>query len=529
MLKNPFEDYVEYIKNKHGEENWVTVYKNALNNQGAEDEGMYSAFVTMEKSKSAIDNTTWELTYGSGQPGLGFTYVNSEKQVHYFSNEHEGYLRLVLNRDFHERKFGYIEILEEFRLFHNLYCLSNERKYIAFDESGDEVDVIKIKPDHVQIRRHYLSMFMAAKQMHLLLYFDTFRRFSHEEKFTVNEKSQNLIYSIYSEECHLKGFKSFSRVLGKKLIQCSQIENSGIWPFEAQKAYHNFIIGGDVDIPKVFVCDPELLSNNFGANRNAPNYLTPVFFKKEVMQKYYASEEYLIGDGHLSRRGAWSLRLDNNSKDYVSVFLGDLGQDLPSKEQFYWKSFNIFPDGKKISKTNFERSFMGDFSDPENPEHEFKYFYNKFQVEWFQKNNWYLFLPLSEKDRHFFISVRSMLTNEQAEFDSQIMALAKILIDSLNVKELRKATKIIDSKKGSISLLDIFLGNLGVKNLEEHTLLLKNIQSIRSTGVAHRKGTDYEKVISKLKLNTNDLRTEFDQLLKNTVRLLKEIPIVVVN
>ena len=525
MLKNPFDDFVELIKNKHGEENWITVYKSTPINQASESVGMYSAFVTNEKSVIALKNTSWDLTYGSGRPGFVINYVNGEKKVNYYSNEEEGFLRLVLNREFHDRMTDYVEILEEFRLFHNLYYLEYEKKYIAFDEVGDEVDVVKIYPDQVQIRRHYLSSFMAAKQMHLLLYFDITRKFIHNEKYCSQEENPNLIFSIFSDSYSFKDFNSFSRMLGKKLIRCECVEMSRIWPFEVEKVYLDFIIGGDVDSPKKFTCNPDVLSNYFGANKDAPNYLTPVFFKKEVMQKYYSSKEYLIGDGRLSRRGSWSLRFDNNAKDHVSVFLGDLGQDLPSKEQEYWKSFNIFADGKKISRTNFERSFMGNFSDPENPEHEFKYFFNAFQVKWFDKHKWHLFLPLSVSDRHFFTSIRSLLTNEQSEFDSQILALAKIVIDSLNTEELRKATGISEPKTGSLNLLEKLLFKLNTQNLDKHISSLKSIQSIRSAGVAHRKGAEYEKVISRLKLNTNDFQAEFDNFLRNIVCLLKEIPI----
>jgi len=523
MSKNPFDDYIEFIKSKHGEESWITVYKSTPINQVSESVGLYSAFVTSDKTQVALDHTSWDLTYGAGRPGFVVNYQNGEKKVNYYSNEEEGFLRLVLNREFHDRMSDYVDILEEFRLFHNLYYLENEKKYITFDEVGDEVDVIKIYPNQVQIRRHYLTSFMAAKQMHLLLYFDITRKFTHHETYCSEEKGANLIFSIFSDSFTFKGFNSFSRILGKKLICCDRIEMSRIWPFEVEKVYLDFIIGGDVDLPIKYTCNPEVLSNYFGANKGAPNYLTPVFFKKEVMQKYYSSEEYLIGDGRLSRRGSWSLRFDNNAKDHVSVFLGDLGQDLPTKEQEYWKSFNIFADGKKISRTNFERSFMGNFSDPENPEHEFKYFFNAFQIEWLDKHKWHLFLPLSVSDRHFFSSIRSMLTNEQSEFDSQILALAKVVIDSLNTEELRKETGISDPKIGSLQLLEKFLAKLNIKNLENHIISLRSIQSIRSAGVAHRKGSEYSRVISKLKLNTDDFQSEFDRILINTTCLLKEI------
>jgi hypothetical protein len=127
MSKNPFDDYIEFIKSKHGEESWITVYKSTPIKQVSESVGLYSAFVTSDKTQVALDNTSWDLTYGAGRPGFIINYQNGEKKVNYYSNEEEGFLRLVLNREFHDRMSDYVDILEEFRLFHNLYYLENEK------------------------------------------------------------------------------------------------------------------------------------------------------------------------------------------------------------------------------------------------------------------------------------------------------------------------------------------------------------------------------------------------------------------
>lgn len=287
--------------------------------------------------------------------------------------------------------------------------------------------------------------------------------------------------------------------------------------------YQDFIIGGDIDDPEMFSCDPDLLANYFGANPDAPHYLTPVFFRKEVMQKYYSSSDYEITDGHLYRTGAWSLRFDNNSPNHVSVFLGDLGRDLPSKEQVYWKSFNLIPDGRKISRTNFERSFLGNFYDAENPEHRFKQKFKDIQAYWYKKYGWYLFLPLSTKDEHFYESLRSMLSNEQSEFDAQVLALTKITIDSINVKSLRNHLGVTDKSTKSISLMKNLLEKLESPHFSALSSLLKGVQSVRSTGVAHRKGTEYEKTMSKLNIDEGDYASEFDQLLLGMHFLFEEI------
>ncbi|MBD2036215.1 hypothetical protein H6F76_14440 [Leptolyngbya sp. FACHB-321] len=523
MSINPFEDFIKFISDKHGEENWVTAYKHEPINNSAHDGGMYCALITQESTEKAIDQPGWDLMSGSGGPGFCISYEAEKEATTYYTNPDERFLRLVLNRDFHGRKKDYVEILEEFRLFHNLYYEIKNSSYISFDDSGDEVEVIKVTNNEVKIRRRFLRSFMAAKQMNLLLYFELTRHFKHRETFSCDQKNGTLTYTIYSGDSYSDGFLSFSRILGKKLIFCEPVEKCNIWPFEQDKEYQEFIIGGDSDEPQKFTCNPDLLANYFGANPDAPHYLTPVFFRAEVMQKYYGSSEYEIEDSYLRRRGAWSLRFDNNSPNHISVFLGDLGRDLPEKEQIYWKSFNLIPDGRKISRTNFERSFIGNFYDPENPEHRFKHKYKEIQKRWKKKYGWQLFLPLCEKDEHFLGSLRSMLTNEQSEFDSQVLALTKVTIDSVNVKSLRSYLGISDPNAKSISLVEELLRQLQSEHLVALTSLLRGIQSVRSTGVAHRKGTEYEKTIAKLNIDTEDYRSEFDQLLLGTVYLLDEI------
>ncbi|WP_257144823.1 hypothetical protein, partial [Bacillus cereus] len=125
------------------------------------------------------------------------------------------------------------------------------------------------------------------------------------------------------------------------------IEECGYWPFDNSKEYVNFTVGINGDGKEVeFTSNPDQLANYFGANPEAPHYLTPIYFSKEVLAKYYLKPElYEVNDGHIRCQGLWMLHIDNlNKGDYVSAYLGDLGK-LPYKEQVYWKSFNIVSDG----------------------------------------------------------------------------------------------------------------------------------------------------------------------------------------
>ena len=64
------------------------------------------------------------------------------------------------------------------------------------------------------------------------------------------------------------------------------------------------------------------VANYFGANKGAPDDLTPVCFRKEVLNDYYAQpEKYTVSDGYLTGGSLWSLYIDNNHPEAVMVFL----------------------------------------------------------------------------------------------------------------------------------------------------------------------------------------------------------------
>ncbi|WP_459993408.1 hypothetical protein [Methylosoma difficile] len=525
------DDFISFIKEKHGEETWISLYKNITSENRSEDGGFFCGLVVKEKTADAMTKHGWDLMRGDGRPGFSESYSNGKSIATYLSGKDSDFRPLVICRDFEGRKEDYLEFSEEFRLFHNLYFDNTNSKYIAFDDTGEEIEVIKFLTNEVKVRRSYLRSFLAAIQMDLLLYFELTRHFKEkvhieDEDRRVKHGTAELCFTKYSGDSYAKGYSSFVRILGKKLIKCGAIETCGVWPFEKERVYEEFIIGGDSDELIKFICKPDMLANYFGANPDSPHYLTPVFFRKEVMQKYYNSSGYEIQDSYLRRKGAWGLRFDNNSPTHISVFLGDLGQDLPNKEQIYWKSYNIIPDGHKISEPNFQRSFLGNFFNSTNPEFRFKYKFENLQKYWDEKFGWTIFLPLKEKDSHFYQSIRSLLTNEQAEFDTQILALAKVTMDSINIKELKSFLSCTDEKITPIGLLQLLLEHVNVDDITSKIDFLRGVQSIRSTGVAHRKGSDYEKTIKKLKIDADNYMSEFDEILIKFSEILSDMSCV---
>jgi len=105
--------------------------------------------------------------------------------------------------------------------------------------------------------------------------------------------------------------------------------------------------------------------NEDGSEKLAPchseehKFFTSVFFKKEVLNKYYGNpQKYRVDGFHLSSDFI-SLKMDNNHDDYVMVFLNDLRM-LPQREQLHWRHYNIPPEpGMGLSGSYYDTMVLG--------------------------------------------------------------------------------------------------------------------------------------------------------------------------
>ena len=510
------DDFIDFVRNILGESIWVPLYKNLNKSDKSEDGSLFSCLIPFEDTSKAMRSYGWDLCLGDGGPSI----VTCGNDIWYEPNT-TALLPLVIYRSFRGTRKPYWEILQEIVLYLNLYNDKANNKYIVDDDNGTEIEVIKYSESEILIRKSFLTAFMSARQMNLLLFFENTRHTITDTCLTdehVNE--EHISYTRYWGSSYVNGYKTFTRVLGKKLFYCLPREEKNYEPLN-EKDFESFIIDGDAHDKIVHICDPSMLSDNFGKNKGSPHYLTPVYFDKAVLQKYYSSStEYEVQDSSIHKYGYWHLRFDNNSSGHVCVFLGDLGRDLPQSEQVYWKSFNISPNGRKMSKTYFERSMLGAWSDPESPDLVFKYVFNQFQEKWLKAKGWQLFLSLHPTDYHCFNTLHSLTKNEQSEFDSQILSLVKITIDSINVKELKKLVLIEEDAK-SIKLLTEYLHQGGVTF--DVSAFLGGLQGVRSTGVAHRRGTKYETTIARLGIEDEKLITAFDNILEQMTKLLIEV------
>jgi hypothetical protein len=293
----------------------------------------------------ALNHDSWDLSIGDGKPGFSQSWPDGELITEYHPHGgSDGVRALVHHRSFHGAFRPYCEIDQEFRLYHDLAHDHNRGLLLAFDDSGREIEVVRIGQREITARLRYLRQYQAGTRQNLAIYVDSVR-YSTIPLDDVGErrdsdKNERGIWSRHVVACDFRReYATFSRVLFKVILRAPAFEKAGIWPFDKgeEQRQVSFIIGVNEDGENVeYTSDPDRLSNYFGANPEAPNYLTPIYFRREVLSKYYAEpQRYTVSDGLLSCLGLWGCRIDNDLESSVAVFLGDLGRDLPYEERLH--------------------------------------------------------------------------------------------------------------------------------------------------------------------------------------------------
>ena len=485
-----------------------------------------------EHISSVIENV-WPEPMAYPPPG--------ENRVKYFrwgvDENMYGSEPLVIGRQFSGVKENYIEISEEFRLFHNLYHDKETDKYIKIDDTGNEVPVVIVKPNEVQIRLQEIRQFLAIKEMCLSMLFE----FNEYSTYSLQElglsdierkfKRDGLIFwrHDYSGETnrYREGFRSDSRLRGRRLITPLPKSKSGFGDFAVgTKRYTEFIVDVDENGDEVYhTCDPCKLDDHPGENSNAAWKYNIVHFRKQVLDKYYNEPSKYSVEGTVESRGLWSMQIDNDNPDKVCVFLDHLGIHLPYGEQLHWKSHNIPPEGG-VSDTFYRRMVLGEWASSDQPDLLFKQSYNELQRVCDKHLDWQLLKSLGSGDEYRFQHLRVPTVDEESHFKGLVSDISSLLIERLNEKRLKgliPANKRKEIKRG-INLLEYVLNSQKVNGTEKHIVFLRCLWDLRTTrSSAHPeilKKKEYERAAAHFDLENLDRQEAFAKILEEAVQLL---------
>jgi hypothetical protein len=499
-----------------GDGGWFTLYLSEHDANG----GGTSRFAVLPQPTDRdeiLSDTSWDVTPGSARPGFSVSWQDGVEEATYVRGyESDGMEPIVHLRELEGPFEPLPELTEDFRLFHNLFAKGTPDRLFLYDEAANETVAAELSVDRVRARTTLVRSYLAARQLDLVL-------LHVSDVFQLALAAGDPIYSEQTPTSHLEYWRTdlvesvASRLRGKRVVAAPPQVQCGVWPFAAPKEYGSFIVGIDGEgNPTRFSSDPSGLSNSFGSNAGSPAYLTPVYFRPEVLAKYFGdTTRYSVEDGYLRCAGSWGMQIDNNQAEYVIAFLGDLGRDLPLSEQVYWRSYNIEPQGP-MSDTAVRRSFMAEFADAVAPDLRFKVAYKTCNDAWKTCFGWPLFKPLHDDDQHVLTALHVPLSDTQAEFDTQMTYLAKAMVDSINEDEFDKHLSKVKDEKG-ISKFERFLNQHGYDGASTAAQYLRHIYGARTKAAAHRKGSDFD--VSRI-IGSADRRSGFAALLEQASEIL---------
>ncbi|WP_439699049.1 hypothetical protein ACFGVS_13670 [Mucilaginibacter sp. AW1-7] len=502
MTDYHFKDFTNSI-NQFGNEEFITVHKYLKADllEGSLREVISAVLIPNSEVKKEAKKAQWICNPIGLKPGV-IRYADAPDKYKRWGIE--GRLEPIVYQQFFNKLIPeQYRVVEEFILLFNLYEDKNAGRYKGVDIQSDTTVVIKFSENEISIRKHELRKFLSLKKMTLFLQFEYFffsvhdlahhgvTRQQYSEVITPDYQWMiNYQQATFASET---SWRSNARLQGKKaLYGYANYQEPDVFDrARSKRKYVDFIVNVQEDgEPKELSSDLEKLSEVM-QKRFA---YSPVFFKSEVLEKYYKNPElYSIEDGVIIKKGSWTLEIDNDHAGHVAVYLTDLAK-LNYEEQCYWRSYNIIPVDS-LSEVKFRRDFLVDrHAEPSASDLLFRKYFQEFSVKFFKRYGYDLFLPLRAGDEYFFKNIRRPLNEDSHEFDQIIICLSKSLNDSINVNELKK--QFVDEPY-AINQLQKFLEREFGKDYDV-PLILRAIQEFRSKGVAHRKGSDYQKLFKKL-------------------------------
>jgi hypothetical protein len=370
-------------------------------------------------------------------------------------------------------------------------------KYL--DGAGREQDLVRreVQADRwkIEVRALEFRQFLAAYGRSSVLQIDHVPWADLEEFQRVDDEFSNewahFSFCAVHDPSRLGGKPAFSRLLGRYVVR--GLRNSRVPRFEEWGQDHDypaFIYGTDSETgqPLSHTSDPEQLGTYFDKDGTRLHYLTPVYFKREVLQPYAAEPgKYALSATRLSCLNLWGVDISFNSAGLVEVYLGDLGEHLPAAEWGHWKSYNVPPRGE-MDEGRFRRDFLNQPANSKDPVGDLRRARARAAEVSEKLVGSPVWRPLPADALAEFGSLVGPLSDDPAALGPVLLTLTKALVDGIDPAPLKTFLGSHEPGEQSLSLLGRFSDELG--GPPELTSVFRQLQGFRSRGgIAHLAGS----------------------------------------
>ncbi len=473
-------------------------------------------------ANSAMASPGWPVTSGDGNPTYSYHFDGDSKIYEYHPLEKSvGYEPFLFKTHHHHDKYKTDwEFSQSARLLLELWLDPADKNLYQINASADKELAVEFGQDFVRIKTTLIDSLLGIRGKNLLQLFEVVTPISQEQEILREDKTSK----EFNSQMHYYGndndafLARFQAISGKFRYLPKGVEETILCMENPPSHDRSFIVGRDSDGNLVTsTSNPEKLNNYFDSNPGALPYLTPVFFKRDVLTKYVDDPEtYSLEPSRLFCGHIWSLPIDTTYDNEVMVWLGDLWQYMPETEYFHWRHHNAYSSAQ-ISEETIRRDILGQWVDSNDAILALRNSVHKLNAEWKNTFGQGFFSDLGEFDQTRLTTLTYPTNSSHKGILSQIERLALLLIESINTENL-PALK----EGGSISRLTAFLEANGAPNAKSMVANLKSLYLTRTKSSAHRIGSDGIQKFEKLKAN-NEIKGNFHRLVEGLINDLESL------
>ena len=468
---------------------WVTVCQH-IDTDGASD-GRSTVLVANDDREAALADVTW-----IGR-GLGSCYGGDDQAFESGLHDpgwHEpptDFLAQVT------RPYGaqtpVIDVTPSFLWFWDAYPVTDGWDYL--DNAGDAHPLIRTTVGNdswtVRMRAMELRKFLHASKRTALVQVDI-KRFQAADEFERIDDEIRLDWS--SMDFHAIwdsgfGLRPFSRTLGRYFVESADgPRRPRPEDWRPPHGYPDFIYGVDDDgRPLRYSADPDALGTYFDRGESASrlHYLTTVCFRPEVLERYLAEPmKYRVTSTRLECLGLWGVSIGRTSTGLVEVYLGDVGRDIPHQHWPHWLQYNVPPEGS-VDEGRFRRDILNQPASSPNAMDRLRAARESANEASTTALGDYLWRDPGGLLARQFDSLQGPTRDDPSRLHEPLMVLAKVFVDSLNMKLLRSTVRSAEPDAKSLTLLGALMSQLG--SAADRVEVLRRLQTFRSRGgPAHR-------------------------------------------
>ncbi|MEU4220859.1 hypothetical protein [Actinoplanes sp. NPDC026623] len=423
-----------------------------------------------------------------------------------------------------------VEITFPFLWYWDAFPVSNGYRYL--NEAGREQDLVRWECTadswKVEVRALELRQFLAACGKAAVIQVDIVPKVA-SPKFDRVDSSFSDVWAHFDihilHQTAMGDRPAYSRLLGQYLI--TGLRNSRAPRFESRgkdREYPTFIYGLDSETgePLTHTCDPDQLGTYFDKDGTRLHYLTPVYFKREVLQPYAAEPgRYRLSPARLSCLDLWGIDISFNSAGLVEVYLGDLGRDLPSDEWGHWRTYNVPPEGT-MDEGRFRRDFLAQWASSKDVVGDLRRARQRAADASAELLGAPIWKPLADDVQAEFESLIGPLTDDPSALGQPLLLLTKVLADGIDPAPLKAHLSTYEKGEQSLRLLQRYTQQLGDES--DVTAILRDLQGFRSRGgIAHLAGSGKAKAAAALEITDLSNVEAFESVVARATACLEAI------